>query len=76
MLFADGEPGAEVISAAADRNQANIVFDIAKKMVLNDKALSSRGKVFRNAISIEEKGSYYKSISSESNIVLIFSGLL
>ena len=67
MLFADGEPGAEVISAAADRNQANIVFDIAKKMVLNDKALSSRGKVFRNAISIEEKGSYYKSISSESN---------
>ena len=66
-LFADNEPGAEVISAAADRNQANIVFDIAKKMVLNDKELSSRSKVFRNAISLEEKGSYYKSISSESN---------
>ena len=26
MLFADNEPGAEVISAAGDRNQANIVF--------------------------------------------------
>lgn len=67
MLFSDGEPGAEIISAAADRNQANIVFDIAKKMVLNNKELSNRGKVFRNAISIEQKGSYYKSISSESN---------
>ena len=30
MLFADGEPGAEVISAAGDRAQANIVFSIAQ----------------------------------------------
>ena len=67
MLFADGEPGAEVISAAADRNQANIVFGIAKQMVLNNKELQRRSKVFRNAITLEEKGSYYKSISSESN---------
>ena len=67
MLFADGEIGAEVISAAADRNQANIVFNIAKQMVLNSKELSKRSKVFRNSISLEDKGSYYKSISSESN---------
>ena len=67
MLFADGEPGAEIISAAADRNQANIVFGIAKQMVLNNPELNKRAKVFRNAITIEDKGSYYKSISSESN---------
>ena len=67
MLFADGEKGAEVISAAADRNQANIVFSIAKQMVLNNKELSSRARVYRNAISLEDKGSYYKSISSESS---------
>ena len=67
MLFADGEIGAEVISAAADRNQANIVFSIAKQMVLNSKELSKRSKVFRNSITLEDKGSYYKSISSESN---------
>tara|TARA_R100001463_G_scaffold97765_3_gene152279 strand:- start:918 stop:2480 length:1563 start_codon:yes stop_codon:yes gene_type:complete len=65
-LFADGEIGAEVISAAADRNQANIVFNIAKQMVINNKQLSKRSKVFRNAITLENNGSYYKSISSES----------
>ena len=27
MLFADGEPGAEIYSAAADREQASIVFE-------------------------------------------------
>ena len=37
MLYADGEIGGEVISAAADRNQANIVFGIARQMVLNSK---------------------------------------
>ena len=32
MLTADGEPGAEVYSAATTRDQARIVFDDAKKM--------------------------------------------
>ena len=55
MLYADGELGAEVISAAADRQQAGIVFDIAKNQVLNNKELSKRGKVFRNSITLEKK---------------------
>ncbi|HUS47476.1 MAG TPA: terminase TerL endonuclease subunit [Phycisphaerae bacterium] len=33
MLVADGEPGAEVYSAAADRSQASIIYDEAEKMV-------------------------------------------
>src|SRR5690242_19915089 len=33
LLFADDEPGAEVYSAAADRDQAAIVFGVAKEMV-------------------------------------------
>src|SRR5437764_874271 len=33
LLFADGEPGAEVFSAAADRDQAAIVFEMARAMV-------------------------------------------
>ena len=65
MLFADGEPGAEVISAAGDRNQANIVFSIAQEMVYNNKHLANRGKVLRN--SIEYKSSFYKSISAEAS---------
>ena len=33
LLFADGEPGAEVYSCAADINQASIVFNTARAMV-------------------------------------------
>jgi len=40
MLFADGEPGAEIISAAGDRNQARIVFEIASAMCANNPKLS------------------------------------
>ena len=64
MLFADGEPGAEVISAAGDRGQANIIFNIAQEMVGNNPHLRKRAKVLRN--SIEYKSSLYKSISAEA----------
>ena len=64
LLFADNEPGAEVISAAGDRGQANIVFNIAQEMVQNNQALSRRAKVLRT--SIEYQSSWYKSISAES----------
>ena len=36
MLFADNERGSEVYSAAGDRAQAGIVFDIAKQMIINN----------------------------------------
>jgi phage terminase large subunit-like protein len=64
LLFADGEPGAEVISAAGDRGQANIVFNIAQEMIKNNKHLRNRAKVLRN--KIEFKSSWYKSISAEA----------
>ena len=64
MLFADGEPGAEVISAAGDRGQANIVFNIAQEMISNSAALRQRARVLRNVIHY--KSSWYKSISAEA----------
>ena len=64
LLFADDEPGAELISAAGDRGQANIVFSIAQEMIKNNKHLRSRCKVLRN--TIEYKSSWYKSISAEA----------
>jgi len=63
LLF-EGEPGAELISAAGDRGQANIVFSIAKDMINNNKHLRSRCKVLRNVI--EYKNCWYKSISAEA----------
>ena len=64
MLFADGEPGAEIISAAGDRGQANIVFDIARDMIGNNRHLEQRSRVLRNVIKY--KTSWYKSISAEA----------
>lgn len=64
MLFADGEHGAEVISAAGDRGQANIVFNIAQEMISNNDHLRGRAKVLRNVVHY--KSSWYKSISAEA----------
>ena len=64
LLFADGEPGAEILSCAGDRGQANIVFHIAQEMIKNNKYLRSKAKVLRN--TVEYKTSWYKSISAEA----------
>lgn len=66
ILFCDGEPGAEIYSAAAERDQAALVFQQAAAMVHNDKALSARGEVFRRAIVVAATGSVYKPISSDA----------
>ena len=66
MLFADDERGSEVYSAAGDRAQAGIVFDIAKQMIINNLELTKRSKVFRNSITHEAKGNFYQAISSDS----------
>ena len=66
MLFADSERGSEVYSAAGDRAQAGIVFEIAKQMILKNSELIKRSKVFRNSITNESKGNFYQAISSDS----------
>src|SRR4030043_162238 len=50
LLFADDEYGAEVYSAAADKDQASIVFDLAKQMVENSPVLSDRAQPFKKSI--------------------------
>lgn len=45
LLYADGEASAEVYGAACDRNQASIVFDVAKQMVMKSPALMKRSKI-------------------------------
>jgi len=65
LLFADGEPGAEVYSAAADREQASLVFQAASDMVEESDDLSSRSQTFRKAIVVEKSRSSYKVLSSD-----------
>jgi len=66
VLFSEKERGNELYAAAGDRGQANILFSIVSNMVIQNKELSSRAKVFRNSITNESKGNFYQAISSDS----------
>jgi phage terminase large subunit-like protein len=66
LLFKDSEPGAEVYSAAADREQARIVFEIAKGMVEANPGMSKRAKVYRNSIVVPHTASTYKVLSADA----------
>lgn len=65
-LFCDSEKGAQVINAAADRDQAALCFDTAKQMVEFEPALLGRSEVFKRAITRPEKGASYKVLSSDA----------
>jgi len=67
MLFMDGEQGAEIYTAAAERDQAALVFDVAKQQVLRSPELSAACQVFRKAITVERMGSVLKAISAEAD---------
>lgn len=66
LLTADGELGAEVYSAAADRDQAAIVFDVAKQMVEASPALAKRVQPFRRSMVVNATGSSYKVLSADA----------
>jgi len=66
LLFADGEPGAEVYSAAADREQARIVFDMAKGMIEASEPLKKRASVYKQSIVVPSTASSYKVLSSDA----------
>jgi phage terminase large subunit-like protein len=56
LLCGDGERGAEVYSAAADRDQAAIVFNVAAQMVRLDPVLSKACRVIDSTKRILYKG--------------------
>lgn len=65
-LMFDGEPGAEIYSCAADRDQARLVFEMAKVCVEASPKLRSRLRVFRNSIVREDTHSVYRALSAEA----------
>jgi len=68
VLLCDNEPGAEVYSAAADREQAALIYDQAKGMIYQEPALQSRCKTYETSktIVVESTMSRYKAISREA----------
>lgn len=67
-LLADGEIGAEVYSAANDKEQAALVFNVAAQMVRNDPALLAKCEIVDSQKRIVHRatGSVYRAISAEA----------
>ena len=66
LLLADGELGAEIYSAANDRDQARLCFDTAKAMIEAEPALMKRAKVYKHSIVVPSTNSVYKVISADA----------
>lgn len=67
LLYADHEPSAEVYGAAADRQQASIVFDVAHQMVSMTPALMKRSKIMaatKRIVNYQNAG-FYQVLSAE-----------
>jgi len=67
LLYADGEASPEVYGAAADRQQASIVFDVANQMVQMTPALAKRSKILNAGKRIIFPGSngFYQVLSAD-----------
>lgn len=67
QLTADGEDAPEVYSAAADREQAGLIYLVAAQMVRNNSVLSKRLKVLdsRKRIINYKKNGFYQVLSSD-----------
>lgn len=66
-LFA-GEAGAEVYSAAGDRQQARIVFNEARDQIMNSPTLLERCKVYRDAIEVPKFNAVYRVLSADGKL--------
>lgn len=64
-LVADGEPGAEIYSAATTRDQAGILFRDARAFVEASPTLMKRLTVDKGNIAYAAKNSYFRPVSSE-----------
>lgn len=67
-LLADGEIGAEVYLAAADRDQASLVYHVMADMVRNDPYLESQLEIVESQkrLVYRKTGSICRAISSEA----------
>ncbi len=67
LLVGDHEPGAEVYSAAVDRDQASIVFNEAANMVEASPQLASRLNVVRSTkrVTFPRTRSFYRALSAD-----------
>jgi len=68
FLLFDNEIGGEVYSAAADKDQAGLVFNVAAQMIRNDPDLLAQCEIIdsQKRIVHRKSGSFYRAISAEA----------
>lgn len=66
LLLFDKEEGCEIYTAARDREQARIIFSIAKGMIERDAQLSSLCKVYKNLIEVPSTGAILRALSADA----------
>lgn len=66
LLFVDREKGAQIYSAAADREQARIVFGFAKSMIEASPELLAKCTIYKDTISLNERRASYKVLSADA----------
>lgn len=64
-LVADGEMGAEVVSAAVDREQARVIFDVAKQIVNYNPRLLKRVTAYAKTLVVHNTASKYSVLSAD-----------
>lgn len=67
-LFADDEPGAQIYSAASDRQQAGLLYHAAEPMIRQATALAKRAKIIdsQKRVVVHSTNSYYQVLSAEA----------
>ena len=63
-LYLDGEPGAELYSAAAEREQARLCFDITAGMIRQEPLMKNHAEILKYSIAVGDKS--YKALSAEA----------
>ncbi len=68
LLLCDGEPGAQVYSAAAEQSQAALIFRHAMQMIALRSDLSTRTRVYRafKSIEVPETGSIFRALTADA----------
>ena len=67
MLIADGEGGPEIFSAATTRDQAKIIWNVAKKMIAKDPELRANTRSLVNEIHSDFNDGIFKPLAAEAD---------
>jgi len=63
-LYIDPEPGADLYSSAAEREQARLCFEIVTGMIRNEPFMEQRAELYKYSIVVGDKT--YKAVSAEA----------